>query len=50
MKKHLTTALTFALLNLPPLIGIIQLFNEGNSLLVILLSSIILVANVILFS
>jgi len=48
--KYLKLTLTCALLNVPPLLGIVQLLNKGDSLGVVLVTSIVVAVNALIFS
>jgi hypothetical protein len=48
--KYLKVTLTCALLNVLPLLGIVQLFNKGDSLGLILVTGVVIAANALLFS
>jgi hypothetical protein len=48
--KYLKATLICALLNVPPLLGIVQLFNKGDSLGIVLVTCVVIAVNALMFS
>jgi hypothetical protein len=48
--KYLEEVIFCSIMNVPAVLGIIQLFNKGDSLGVVLVTSVVVAANALLFS